>query len=159
MTVWHTASMAWLVCDARVLASAEVADTRRARRRGLLGRDGLDGALVIERCRWIHTIGMKLPIDVAYLDPDAVVVTTIQMQRFRVGIPVWNASSVVEAEEDLHAAQEALAEPSVRRATQLAKTPTAPAPRAKTAASVRSCRTSRHCCNGCSALCTPGSSG
>ena len=95
---WHTASMAWLVCDARVLASAEVADTRRDRRRGLLGRESIEGALVIEPCRWIHTIGMKFPIDVAYLDPDGVVVKTIQMQRFRMGIPVWNASSVIEAE-------------------------------------------------------------
>lgn len=98
MAVWHTASMAWLVCDARVLASAEVAESRRERRRGLLGRESIEGALVIEPCRWIHTIGMKFPIDVAYLDPDGVVVKTIQMQRFRVGIPVWNASSVIEAE-------------------------------------------------------------
>ena len=83
--------MAWLVCDARVLASAEVADTRRARRRGLIGRDSMEGALVIAPCRWIHTIGMKFPIDVAYLDPDGVVVKTIQMQRsawaFRSGVP------------------------------------------------------------------------
>ena len=35
---------AWLVSDGRVLASAEVAATRAERRRGLLGRDGLDGA-------------------------------------------------------------------------------------------------------------------
>jgi uncharacterized membrane protein (UPF0127 family) len=90
--------MAWLVSDARVLASAEVADTRRARRRGLLGRDGLDGALVIERCRWIHTIGMRFPIDVAYLDDDGVVVKTMHMNRFRLGIPVWRASWVIEAE-------------------------------------------------------------
>lgn len=90
--------MAWLVCDARVLASAEVADSRRERRRGLLGRDSIEGALVIEPCRWIHTLGMRFPIDVAYLDPDGVVVKTIQMQRFRMGIPVWTASSVIEAE-------------------------------------------------------------
>jgi len=89
--------MAWLVCDARVLASAELADTRRARRRGLLGRDHLDGAFVIEPCRWIHTIGMKFPIDVAYLDADGVVVKTIQMHRFRMGIPVWGARRVIEA--------------------------------------------------------------
>jgi hypothetical protein len=90
--------MAWLVCDARVLASAEVAETRRERRHGLLGRSSIEGALVIEPCRWIHTIGMKFAIDVAYLDADGVVVKTIQMQRFRMGIPVWNASSVIEAE-------------------------------------------------------------
>jgi uncharacterized membrane protein (UPF0127 family) len=90
--------MAWLVCDARVLASTEIADTRRSRRRGLLGRESMEGALVIAPCRWIHTVGMKFPIDVAYLDEDGVVVKTIQMQRFRVGIPVWNARSVIEAE-------------------------------------------------------------
>jgi uncharacterized protein len=90
--------MAWLVCDARVLASADVASTRRERRRGLLGRSSIEGAIVIEPCRWIHTIGMKFPIDVAYLDADGIVVKTIQMQRFRVGIPVWNAHSVIEAE-------------------------------------------------------------
>jgi uncharacterized membrane protein (UPF0127 family) len=96
--IWHTSTMAWLVCDARVLASAEIADNRRERRHGLLGRESIDGALVIEPCRWIHTIGMKFPIDVAYLDPDSIVVKTIQMQRFRIGIPVWNAQSVIEAE-------------------------------------------------------------
>ncbi len=90
--------MAWLVSDARVLASAEIADGRRERRRGLIGRESIDGALVIEPCRWIHTIGMKIPIDVAYLDVDGIVVKTIQMQRFRMGIPVWNARSVIEAE-------------------------------------------------------------
>ena len=98
MIIWHTADMAWLVCDATVLASAEVAATRRERRHGLLGRDSIEGALVIAPCRWIHTIGMKFPIDVAYLDPDGVVVKTIQMQRYRMGIPVWNARSVIEAE-------------------------------------------------------------
>ena len=71
--IWHTATMAWLVSEARVFASAEVADSRSARRRGLLGRDGLDGALVIQRCRWIHTLGMRFPIDVAYLDHDGAV--------------------------------------------------------------------------------------
>ena len=90
--------MAWLVCDARVLASTEIADTGRSRRRGLLGRESMEGALVIAPCRWIHTIGMKFPIDVAYLDEDGVVVKTIQMQRFRVGVPVWTARSVIEAE-------------------------------------------------------------
>jgi len=90
--------MSWLVSDARVLASAEVADTRRARRRGLLGRDDLEGALVIEKCRWIHTIGMRFPIDVAYLDHDGIVVKTIHMNRFRLGVPVWRASWVIEAE-------------------------------------------------------------
>jgi uncharacterized membrane protein (UPF0127 family) len=87
-----------LVCDAHVLASAEVADDRAARRRGLLGRDHLDGALVLRPCKWVHTVGMRFPLDVAYLDADGVVMKTIQMRRHRVGIPVWRARVVIEAE-------------------------------------------------------------
>lgn len=81
-----------------MLASADVAGDRRTRRRGLLGHDHLDGALVLRPCRWVHTVGMRFPIDVAYLDGDGVVVKTIQMRRHRMGIPVWRACVVVEAE-------------------------------------------------------------
>ncbi|MEZ5296373.1 MAG: DUF192 domain-containing protein [Ilumatobacteraceae bacterium] len=84
--------------DKRVLASAEVADSRTARRKGLLGREHLDGAIVLAPCRWIHTIGMNFPIDVAFLDGDGNVVKTMQMHRNRIGVPVWSASLVVEAE-------------------------------------------------------------
>lgn len=90
--------MAWLVSDGRVLASAEVASDRRKRNKGLLGRDGFEGALILPRCRWIHTIGMRFPLDVAYLDRDGVVVKTLHMRRRRVGIPVFRATSVIEAE-------------------------------------------------------------
>ena len=91
--------MPWLVTDdARVLASAEVADAHSARRRGLLGRDHLDGALVLRPCRWVHTIGMRFAIDVAFLDDDGNVVKTMQMHQHRIGVPVWRASTVVEAE-------------------------------------------------------------
>ena len=91
--------MPWLVNhDAHVLASAEVAEGRSARRKGLLGRDHMEGALVLRRCRWIHTIGMRFPIDVAYLDEDGVVIKTMQMHRHRVGVPVWRGDLVIEAE-------------------------------------------------------------
>jgi uncharacterized membrane protein (UPF0127 family) len=89
---------AWLVCDGRVLASVEIASTRADRRRGLLGRDGLDGALLIERARWVHTIGMRFSVDVAYLDASGNVLKTVRMGRHRVGMPVFKARSVVEAE-------------------------------------------------------------
>src|SRR5262245_9740217 len=91
--------MAWLVADGdRVLASAEVADTRTSRTRGLLGRDGVDGALVIERCRSVHTVGMRFPIDVAYVAKDGTVLKTTRMRRYRIGWPVWKAARVVEAQ-------------------------------------------------------------
>lgn len=90
--------MPWLVSEARVLASAERAESRVERRRGLLGRDRLDGALVIEPCRWIHTIGMRFPLDVAFLDDDDVVVKIVTMKRHRLGLPVRSARRVIEAE-------------------------------------------------------------
>lgn len=90
--------MAWLVSDARVLASAECLSTRSDRRKGLLGRDSLDGAIVLDRCRWVHTIGMRFPIDVAFLDEDGRVIRTVQMPRQRVGLPVVRARRVIEAE-------------------------------------------------------------
>ena len=90
--------MAWLVSDGVVMASAEVADGHRAKRRGLLGRDTIEGAFVIEQCRWIHTIGMRFPIDVAFLDAQGAVIKTMRMSRHRVGAPVWGARSVIEAE-------------------------------------------------------------
>lgn len=96
----HTpAGSAWLVSDGRVLASAEVARDRKSRARGVLGRDHLDGALVLEPCRWVHTIGVRFALDVAYLDADGVVLKTVRMHRHRVGIPVPRARVVVEATE------------------------------------------------------------
>jgi uncharacterized membrane protein (UPF0127 family) len=90
--------MAWLLSDGTVIASAEVADTRSARRKGLLGRTGVDGAFVLPGCRWVHTVRMRFPLDVAYLDDDGVVMKTVRMHAHRVGVPVWSASWVIEAE-------------------------------------------------------------
>jgi uncharacterized membrane protein (UPF0127 family) len=90
--------MAWLVLDGRVLASAEVMPQRRDRRRGMLGRDGHEGAMVLSPCRWIHSVGMHFPLDVAYLDQEGVVLKTVRMAPNRVGLPVVKAKTVVEAE-------------------------------------------------------------
>lgn len=89
--------MAWLVCDAHVLASAEVAESHADRRRGLLGRTSLDGALVLRPCRWVHTIGMRFPIDVIHLGADGRVLRLTTMPRHRVGRPVLHSASVIEA--------------------------------------------------------------
>lgn len=90
--------MPWLLRDGRVLASLEVASSRSDRRRGLLGHDGFEGALMIHRARSVHTVGMRFPIDVAHLDGDGVVLRTCTMARNRLGLPVWRAASVLEAE-------------------------------------------------------------
>jgi len=91
----------WLLRDGEVLAALEVASTRRARRRGLLGRDGVDGALLLERTRAIHTIGMRFPIDVAYCrrGPGGLIVLEVRsMVRGRIGWPRLRARCVLEAE-------------------------------------------------------------
>ncbi|MFM7251889.1 MAG: DUF192 domain-containing protein [Ilumatobacteraceae bacterium] len=88
----------WLVSDGHVLASAEEATSRTDRRRGLLDRDGVDGALVIPRCRWVHTIGMRFALDVAHLDEAGNVLRTVRMAPNRLGAPMLHAHTVVEAE-------------------------------------------------------------
>jgi uncharacterized membrane protein (UPF0127 family) len=93
-----TLAVPWLLREGTVLASAEVATTRRARRRGLLGRDHLEGVLLIEPARSVHTIGMRFPIDVAHLADDGTVLRTTTMPRHRIGRPVLRAAKVLEAE-------------------------------------------------------------
>jgi uncharacterized membrane protein (UPF0127 family) len=90
--------MAWLLRDGDVLASLEIASTRLDRRKGLLGRDHLEGALLMQRTRWVHTLGMRFPIDVAFLDGDGVAHKLVTMRPHRLGVPMIAARAVLEAE-------------------------------------------------------------
>ena len=90
--------MAWLLRDGEVLASLEVAGSRRARSRGLLGRDGVDGALLLRPCRSVHTVGMRFPIDVAFCDDELQVLRVVTMPRHRLSRLVWRSRAVIEAE-------------------------------------------------------------
>ncbi len=92
------ASMPWLVSDDRVLASVEVAETPAMRRRGLLRRDAIDGALFLQPANSVHTIGMRFAIDVAHLDDESNVLRIVTMRPGRIGRPVPGARAVVEAE-------------------------------------------------------------
>jgi uncharacterized membrane protein (UPF0127 family) len=90
--------MPWLLRDGEVLASLEVADDWRSRSRGLLGRGGLEGAIILRPAKAVHTVGMKFAIDVAYLDGDLMVIRTVSMHTWRVGRPVLRARAVLETE-------------------------------------------------------------
>jgi uncharacterized membrane protein (UPF0127 family) len=90
--------VAWIVRDGDVLASAEVACTGRARRRGLLGRDGIDGALVLRPCRSVHTLFMRFPIDVAFCDREGTVLRTCSLRPWRLSPVVPRAGFAIEAE-------------------------------------------------------------
>ena len=84
--------------NGRVLASASIASTRRAKRRGLIGQRSINTALVLEDCHWIHTIGVRCPIDVAYLASDGLVLKMQRISPLRVPRPVFGARTVIEAQ-------------------------------------------------------------
>jgi uncharacterized membrane protein (UPF0127 family) len=76
----------------------ELAETRAARRRGLLGRDSLDpaSALVLVRCFAIHTIGMRFPIDAIFVDRAGIVVRIARdLGPWRIAAS-WSAHAVIE---------------------------------------------------------------
>jgi uncharacterized membrane protein (UPF0127 family) len=78
--------------------SVEIADTRRARRRGLLGRDGLQAgeALMLIPCFGVHTAFMRFSIDLVFVDGDGRVVHTVtRVQPWRMAM-CWRGRSVIE---------------------------------------------------------------
>ena len=81
-----------------MLSSLRLADSLGTRTRGLMGRDGLEGAILLRPARSVHTLGVRFPIDVAHLDDNLTVLRTTRMEGLRVGRPVRRACSVLEAE-------------------------------------------------------------
>jgi uncharacterized protein len=90
--------MAWLLRDGQVLASLEIADSFVARNRGLLGRSGSAGAMLLTRTRGVHSVGMRFAIDVAFLDKDLVVLDALTLRRYWMALPRLKARAVLEAE-------------------------------------------------------------
>ena len=85
-----------------IAARAEVADTRAARRKGLLGRASMDAgaALVLSPCWMIHTAFMRFAIDVVFLDGNGVVRRLVRHLRpWRIAIAPA-ARSVIELPAD-----------------------------------------------------------
>ena len=77
-----------------VLATmAEVADRGATRRKGLLGRTGLQdgGGLWIVPCESVHTIGMQFAIDLVYLDRNH------RVKKIRSSVPAWRLSACLTA--------------------------------------------------------------
>ena len=85
-----------------VLASeVELADTSWTRMKGLLGQTAEDFAtgkgLWIIPSQGVHTIGMKFPIDVVYLDSQYQVIHVChELHPFRIAAVKFRARSVVE---------------------------------------------------------------
>jgi uncharacterized protein len=84
-----------MACDARI------ARTSGERRRGLIGHERLwpSGALVIPRCRQVHTFGMRFPIDILFVDRAGVVVRVCrELGPHRLSPFVPRARSAIELE-------------------------------------------------------------
>jgi len=91
--------MAWLLREGEVLAALEIAASRKARRKGLVGRDGIDGALLLPSARMgVHSFGMRFPLDVAFCDRAMVVRRLTTMRPVRMTRPSFSAPCVIEAE-------------------------------------------------------------
>ncbi|MFF5298611.1 DUF192 domain-containing protein [Streptomyces sp. NPDC013161] len=81
-----------------VAVPLELATSYRARTKGLLGRDGIDGAMLLSPASSVHTFRMRFPIDVAYLDRHLKVIAVHTMKPGRLGLPRLRSRHVLEAE-------------------------------------------------------------
>jgi uncharacterized protein len=89
----HNPSRATTLAD-----RAQIADSSKTRKTGLLKHDRLEpgDGLWITPCEGVHTVGMKFPIDVLFLDKKRKVVKIrAAMPRWRMAACLW-AHSVLE---------------------------------------------------------------
>ena len=82
----------WVLEDttagAVLASSVEAAVDSTSRRRGLLGRTGLDdAALVIAPCNAVHTLFMRFPIDVVFVDRAG------RVLRIAASVPAWRMTA------------------------------------------------------------------
>ena len=89
---------AWLINDTRVLASANLARTRRERRRGMKDFPDASLPLVITPCNWVHSFGMKFPVDVVYLDANDAIIDIALLKPGRIALPRRHAVRVIETQ-------------------------------------------------------------
>lgn len=93
----------------------EVAVTRRARRRGLLGRSGLQpsSALVLAPCAAVHTLFMRFSIDVLFVDREGRVVRVVPR------LAPWRAAASLAAHATIELPEGSLASGDVSIGDQL----------------------------------------
>lgn len=106
-----------LYCDGRELGVIRVAASHRARYRGLLGADSVDDALLLLKTNAVHTIGMRFPIDVAYVSRTLRVVDVTHLKPNR-----WSRNRLT-ARHTLETASGRLSEWGIERGTQLTVRP------------------------------------
>lgn len=83
--------------DGRPVAPVTVAATVWSRARGLLGVREVRGALLLEPCGSVHTLGMSVPIDVAFCDADLAVLRVCTLSPWRPLASARGARAVLES--------------------------------------------------------------
>jgi hypothetical protein len=101
--------------ETELAASVELANHSAARRKGLLGRDCLFAGegLWILPCQAVHTVGMRFPIDLVYLDRD------LRVRKVRSDVYPWRMSACVSAHSVLELAAGTIQETQTKRGDQL----------------------------------------
>lgn len=94
----NAAPLPRLHVDGHDVAPVELAVTRRTRSRGLLGRDGLEGALWIAPAKQVHTFRMRFAIDTAHVDKHGRVRHVRTLPPGRLGRWGWRTHAIVESE-------------------------------------------------------------
>ena len=105
-----------LTRDSQIADRVLLADDGRSRRKGLLGRDGLDKGegLWIIPCEAVHTFWMRFAIDLIYLDRE------YRVLKIRSAVPPWRLSACLRAHSVIELAPGTINEKQVRRGDRLA---------------------------------------
>lgn len=112
-----------------VALEVDVAATRATRRRGLLGRESLGATegLLLTPCKAVHTVGMRFPIDVIFIDRDGRAVRIVP------ALAPWRIAMSARAKAVIELAAGTAAASDIRIGDMLYLAP-APPPRKHTAA-------------------------
>ena len=88
----------WLLRDGDVVCALEMTETWRERAKGLRGRNGCESGMHLSGVRAVQTVGMRFPLDVAFLSDDLVVLRLVRVPQWRVALPRRGVRGVLESE-------------------------------------------------------------
>ena len=97
----------------------KTADRGPSRRKGLLGRDGLEPGegLWIVPCESVHTFFMRFPIDLVYLDRKN------RVRKVRSSVPAWRLSACFSAHSVIELASGVVRDTQTKAGDQLEFSP------------------------------------
>jgi len=115
-----------------VALEVDVAATRATRRRGLLGRESLGATegLLLTPCKAVHTVGMRFPIDLIFIDRDGRAVRIVR------ALAPWRIAMSTRAKAVIELAAGTAAAADIQIGDMLYLAP-APPPRKRTEAVTR----------------------